>query len=99
MAPPVAAAPARVVEPDPTKPLVKVGLKRNGENLSLTFPFASPTPAAVFIRADTLWLVFDTAAAIDLGKLDGESNRPIKTATASQVAERTVAFSPFSVHS
>jgi hypothetical protein len=64
---------------DPTKPLVTVGLKRNGENLSLTFPFAYATPAAVFNRADTLWLVFDTDAAIDLGNLDSEPNRTIKT--------------------
>src|SRR5205823_3275262 len=66
--PPVAAESARAAEVDSTRPVVKVALKRNGENLSLTFPFARVTPAAIFSRADTLWLVFDTDAAIDLGK-------------------------------
>jgi tetratricopeptide (TPR) repeat protein len=53
-----------------------VALRRQGETLSLTFPFAAPTPAAVFRRANTLWLVFDTAAKIDLSALlKGESRR------------------------
>jgi hypothetical protein len=30
------------------------------------FPFAAPTPAAVFRRADTVWLVFDTAGKVNL---------------------------------
>src|SRR5262249_29485659 len=35
---------------------VKVSVKRNGDGVTLTFPFAAPTPAAVFRRADALWL-------------------------------------------
>ena len=41
-------------------------LRRQGDGLRLTFPFAAPTPAAVFRRADTLWLVFDSQAPIDI---------------------------------
>ena len=48
-------------------------LRRQGDNLRLFFPFAEPTPAAVFQRADTLWLVFDTTAAIDVGVLEQRS--------------------------
>ena len=29
-------------------------VRRQGENVKLTFPFAAPTPSAVFRRADTL---------------------------------------------
>jgi len=65
-APPPAAAP--LDPPDPNGPVV-VSLSRQGDNLKLTFPFAAATPAAVFRRADTLWLVFDTAAKIDLAAL------------------------------
>ena len=42
------------------RPTIKAQLSMQGENLALRFPFASPTPAAVFRRADVLWLVFDT---------------------------------------
>ena len=64
-------------------------LRRQGENLKLTFPFAAPTPAAVFRRADTLWLVFDTARQIDLAALakDGTPHDPQRHGDA--VARRT----------
>ena len=32
----------------------------------MTFSFAAPTPAALFRRADTVWLVFDHAKPIDI---------------------------------
>ena len=43
-----------------------VDAKRNSDNLSLTFSFAAVTPAALFRRADTVWLVFDSTMPIDL---------------------------------
>ncbi|HEU0151245.1 MAG TPA: tetratricopeptide repeat protein, partial [Bradyrhizobium sp.] len=39
---------------------------RDSEGLRLTFGFDQPTPAALFRRADTLWLVFDSTRAIDV---------------------------------
>ncbi len=77
-----AAQAAKPVKPprDPGMP-VNVELKRQNDNLILHFPFASPTPAAVFRRTDTLWLVFDTSAEIGLDQLDGETSRTIKAAT------------------
>jgi hypothetical protein len=57
---------------------VAVEMSREGTNLKLSFPFGTPTAAAVFSRADILWVVFDTKSAIDLSALDGESSRTIR---------------------
>lgn len=43
-------------------------IRRVGQSLRLTFPFARATPAAVFERGKTLWVVFDDPAPL---KLDG----------------------------
>ncbi|HEV3500115.1 MAG TPA: tetratricopeptide repeat protein [Bradyrhizobium sp.] len=39
---------------------------RGGDGVSLTFAFAAATPAALFRRADTMWLVFDATEPIDI---------------------------------
>jgi tetratricopeptide (TPR) repeat protein len=65
---------------DPEAPVL-VDVRRQGEAVRLTFPFAAPTPAAVFRRADTLWLVFDSQAPIDINKVVGQSGRSIRNAT------------------
>jgi tetratricopeptide (TPR) repeat protein len=70
----VKAAPA-----DPAAPVV-VDVRRQGEALRLTFPFVVPTPAAVFRRADTVWLVFDSQAPIDINKITAQSGRSIRNA-------------------
>ncbi|HEY8596374.1 MAG TPA: hypothetical protein VIL84_14130 [Devosiaceae bacterium] len=36
-----------------------------GKTIRITFPFEVDTPAAVFRRGDTLWLLFDTPVAIE----------------------------------
>ena len=56
-----------------------VDAKRNSDNLSLTFSFAAVTPAALFRRADTVWLVFDSTMPIDL--------EPIRSKAGSIIAE------------
>jgi tetratricopeptide (TPR) repeat protein len=43
-----------------------VAVKRNSDGLTLTFPIAATTPAAMFRRADTVWLVFDSAKPVDV---------------------------------
>src|SRR5580704_16128456 len=53
---------------------------RQGANLKLSFAFTTATAAAVFNRADTLWIVFDSNADIDLSALDGEASRTIRGA-------------------
>ncbi len=82
--PEVAAAPL-----DPTE-TIKVLLKLQGENLTLRFPFAGPTPAAVFRRADVLWLVFDTDAQIKLTDLANDPSHNIKNATVTRRQDAAV---------
>src|SRR5438132_849658 len=43
-----------------------VEARRDSAGLRVTFSFAGPTPAALFRRADTVWLVFDHANPIDI---------------------------------
>src|SRR5215472_14689580 len=82
-----AAAPARPRSPD--APVV-AEVRRRGETIRLTFPFAAPTPAAVFRRADTLWLVFDTGAKIDLAALANGVKGKIRGATVTPVDDGQV---------
>jgi hypothetical protein len=59
---------------DAAAPVV-VEVRRQGESVRLTFPFVVPTPAAVFRRADTISLVFDSQAPIDINKI---AHSPVK---------------------
>ncbi|MEA2917044.1 MAG: hypothetical protein QOJ15_9125, partial [Bradyrhizobium sp.] len=43
-----------------------VSARRDSDGLRLMFDFAAPTPAALFRRADTVWLVFDSKSPIDI---------------------------------
>jgi hypothetical protein len=43
-----------------------VEARRDSDGLRVTFSFAAPTPAALFRRADTVWLVFDHAKPVDI---------------------------------
>lgn len=74
---------------DPTRP-VSAELRRQGDNLRVRLPFLDATPAAVFQRADTLWLVFDTAANLDLAALDTDPSRTIRNGTVTRVGEAQV---------
>jgi tetratricopeptide (TPR) repeat protein len=85
-----AAAPARAQRRDPSRP-VAAELRRQGDNLRLYFAFAAPTPAAVFQRADTLWLVFDTAVDLDVGVLSADPSRTIRSAAVTREAGAQVA--------
>jgi tetratricopeptide (TPR) repeat protein len=53
-------------------------VKRSGDSVTFEFPFASATPAAVFRRGDTLWLVFASEDAIAMAPFEGEIGRSIK---------------------
>ncbi len=74
-------APAATAQPapDPDAPVVATAT-RAGDNLRVELPFAVPTPAAVFRRADILWLVFDSAAKIDIAALSVDSAQLIRGA-------------------
>lgn len=43
-----------------------VDARRDSDGLRVTFSFAGPTPAALFRRADTVWLVFDHGKPLDV---------------------------------
>ena len=66
-------AKAEVAKAETPKPAAPVGPKagtveaqRDSDGLRATFSFAAPTPAAMFRRADTVWLVFDRTGSIDV---------------------------------
>ncbi|MEP7030756.1 MAG: tetratricopeptide repeat protein, partial [Pseudolabrys sp.] len=59
---------------------VTVAVNRSGANLRLEFPFAVETPAAVFRRADMVWLVFDSTAKIDLTALNPKTTDTVRSA-------------------
>jgi tetratricopeptide (TPR) repeat protein len=73
-------APPQRPRPANTEGKVAAELTRQGANLKLSFAFTTATAAAVFNRADTLWIVFDSSADIDLSALDGEASRTIRGA-------------------
>jgi tetratricopeptide (TPR) repeat protein len=77
-------------QPADSSSTIKVQLKAQGENLVLRFPFASPTPAAVFRRADVLWLVFDTDADIQLAELANDPSHNIRNATVTHLPDASV---------
>jgi tetratricopeptide (TPR) repeat protein len=49
-----------------TDKAASVEAQRDSDGLRVTFSFAAPTPAALFRRADTVWMVFDTSAPVDI---------------------------------
>ena len=51
------------------------------------FPFAVATPAAVFQRADTVWLIFDSPAKIDLSAFKGDTSQSVRSATLERGAD------------
>ena len=61
--------------------------RRQGDAVRLVFPFGTPTAAAVFRRADTLWLVFDTESAIDVGRLKQDAGPLVRDVVSSQGSE------------
>jgi len=47
----------------------EVDAQRDSDGLRLTFSFPAATPAALFRRADTVWMVFDTPDPIDVDSI------------------------------
>jgi tetratricopeptide (TPR) repeat protein len=84
-APAVVASPAKIAlaaaEPPPeAKPgnaVDQVDARRTSDGLRLTFSFASAAPAALFRRADMVWLVFDSAKPVDLESIRREAGSVI----------------------
>jgi tetratricopeptide (TPR) repeat protein len=81
-------AAARV--PDSAGTSINAALKRLGDNLALVFPFTRPTPAAIFLRGETLWLVFDTSATLSIAALEAETGRIFKNASLTRERDTTI---------
>jgi tetratricopeptide (TPR) repeat protein len=58
-----------------------VDVKRDSGGLRLTFSFAAATPAALFRRADTVWLVFDSLKPIDIEPIRSQGGAVIADAS------------------
>ncbi len=65
-------------------------MRRQGDTLRLVFPFVELTPAAVFRRADMLWLVFDTGAPVDISRLVMQPIAAIRSAVVTRSREGQV---------
>jgi len=85
----VPSAPHAAQHDDSTRPLA-VEVRRQGDGIRLTFPFGSPTPAAVFQRAQTLWLVFDTRAKLDLAAFANDPSRSVRAAETSRAGDSLI---------
>src|SRR5207245_2179016 len=46
-----------------------VDVMRDSEGLRLKFSFGTPTPAALFRRGDSAWLVFDSTKSLDIDQI------------------------------
>jgi tetratricopeptide (TPR) repeat protein len=90
VSPPPLAPNFPAAQPADASATIKVQLKAQGENLVLRFPFASPTPAAMFRRADVLWLVFDTDADIQVAELANDPGHNIRNATVTHLPDASV---------
>jgi hypothetical protein len=94
VAPPFAArpetVPAAAVKPIPAaRPASGVSVTRDGEGWRLRFAFAEATAAAAFQRGDTLWLVFDASAALDLEAIRRDAVSVVAAVTAAATEDAT----------
>ena len=60
---------------------VLVRTERDSDGLHLTFSFATATPAALFRRADTVWLLFDSTTPLDVAPIRGSDGSIIADAS------------------
>ncbi len=58
--------------------MVRAGYEKADGQVRLTFDWAAPAGAAVFRRGEAVWVVFDTPARVDIGKLPASTARYTK---------------------
>ena len=71
------AAPAPPAEVKSGGSPASVSAARDSDGLRLTFAFPAATPAALFRRADTVWLLFDSKKPIDIEPIRGQGGSVI----------------------
>ena len=85
-APPAVAKPAAMPAEKPAAAAEQGGAmaalaSASSDSLRVSLPFAQPTPAAMFRRGDTLWLVFDSGKKIDVSKLASDYGSIVRQAS------------------
>ena len=81
--PPLAEVPSKMPanapspETRPDASAAGVSVSRDSDGLHLTFSFPTATPAALFHRADTLWLMFDSKKPINVEPIRGQAGAAI----------------------
>ncbi|MGD9924734.1 MAG: tetratricopeptide repeat protein, partial [Pseudorhodoplanes sp.] len=75
-----AVVPALGVVPRNPDSVTTAEIRRQGDRVRLSFPFPAATPAAIFRRAGTLWMVFDTRGKIALPDIVSDSGGMIRHA-------------------
>ena len=73
--------PAAAKASEPAHGSIAAEVRRQGDALRVSFPFTEPVPAAMFQRADTLWLVFDTKTPLDVGALANDPSKSVLDAS------------------
>lgn len=63
------APPPAVADPMPESGVVRAEVEQSGAEALVSFPWEAPVGAAAFRRGDTVWLVFDAPAALDLAEV------------------------------
>ncbi|MFP4519307.1 MAG: hypothetical protein ACLFQ5_07625 [Oceanicaulis sp.] len=66
-------------DPVPENGIVQVAARERGEDLILSFSWASLPGAAVFRRADALWVVFSAGAELDTGEIAAAGSRHVRS--------------------
>lgn len=67
--------------PVPADGIVRAEVSDFNGDLRIDFNWQAPLGMAVFRRGEAIWVVFDAAADLDLGELDGASRRHIRNFT------------------
>jgi tetratricopeptide (TPR) repeat protein len=80
------ASPQAAAVADDTAKIV-VAAARSSDDFRVTFPFAAPTAAAVFRRANTIWLIFDTDRVLDTEAIRREGGPLIADVAAVDLAK------------
>ncbi len=57
-----------------------ITVRRNSEGLRPTIPFAPPTPAAMFVRADAVSMIFDSETPLDVSQITRDGGAIVRDA-------------------
>lgn len=75
---PAEAGPAAASRPVPADDAVRAAVQSDADALALSFAWGALPGAAVFRRADAIWLVFDASAELDLDEMAAADRRFIE---------------------